>query len=474
MQSEYDYLQVKITAILETTSPLHCGDGNTLLAQEWDSQKKKTDGTINTVCKGVNNQAYIPATTLRGSLRDRYKGNDKDILFGSSQGKGGMGKIRVYDATSNGIQDIKGDRYQHNEFKTILRDGVSINPVTQTAKEHHLFVHEIVPSKTEFTLILEVDRITKNQLENIIHLLQQWNNDMRSALGKGKSKGWGKLKLIKQPQIATLTSQAVKQWIEDQTEKPIWKSEESPSNPAKKQSNSIIFNLKPHSPLLINDHARITGVKQEAKQVFMRNSEGKAIIPGSSLKGAVRAHAHKIMATIAHLHYNKEAIQAAKMVENSINQLFGAEQKRSLLWISDAIDQVEGSSKKHEQYFNAVDRFTGGVVDTALFSVIAANCQQLSGECIYDNHPKRELKDDWWKGLLLLLVRDFMQGDFAIGWGKSKGYGQAKLTLKIADIEYQSFEDLLIYLNDEKADQWIDQLHQHIEQLVKESQQEEA
>ena len=466
--TEYDYLRVKITVTLKTMSPLHCGDGNTMLASEWKSRKNKTEGTINTLCKGNNNKPYIPASTLRGSLRDRYRGNDKETLFGNSHGNGSMGKIRVYDAKARTIKDINGDQYQHNDFKTTLRDGVSINAITQTAKEHHLFIHEIVPTGTAFELIMEADRISNAQLDSIIQLLQQWSGSMSCSIGKGKTKGWGRLKLASSLHIETLSDKSIQQWLSGKTATAKWEQQEKRLD-SQEQQDKIVFNLYPQSPLLINDHARVKEGDTLPNLEFMRNTQGKAIIPGSSLKGAFRAHTHKIMATIAHLHYGIEAIKAAKLVEESINKLFGAERKRSLLWIEEAVDQTEGSSNKHQQFFNAVDRFTGGVAEGALFNVIAANCQKLSGECFYDKHPKRIPQGHWWKGLLLLVVRDFMQGDLALGWGKGKGYGQMLLTLEIGGNEYQTFDDLLNYLQEDKADQWIEQLHQHIEQLTKQS-----
>lgn len=34
---------------------------------------------------------------------------------------------------------------------------------------------------------------------------------------------------------------------------------------------------------------------------------------------------------------------------------------------------------------------------------------------------------EWWMGLLVLVLRDAMEGDLAIGWGKARGYGAFRL-----------------------------------------------
>ena len=478
----YDYLHVIITGTLTTTSPMHCGDGNSLPAKDWKAKKSKTEGSINTVCKDKENKPYLPASTLRGSLRERYQGSDKDLLFGSSHGEGSAGKIRIYDAICKTQPDLTGDQYQHTTSKTTLRDGVAIDPVTQTAKAHHLYVHEVVPADTHFIFNLEADRITQSQLDQLLQHLASWQNTMHSAIGKGRSKGWGKLQLADTLTVKTLNNEAIQQWVEQTTRELKWATQTvTPTQKIDNSTTQINIHIYPTSPLLINDHARVTDGKEVPDLEFMRDQKGKAIIPGSSLKGAVRAHAHRIMATIAHLHYQVDATQAATLVTKSIDSLFGAERKRSLLWFADAIDQSDKKTTPHKQFFNAVDRFTGGVADGALFNVIAADCDKLTAQCHYDSHPKRQpskgdsnsdSKAEWWKGLLLLIIRDFMQGDFNIGWGKGKGYGQATLSIELAGKEYTDFTALLDYLKQDQqpaqqpAQKWIEQLHTHIQQLA--------
>jgi hypothetical protein len=51
--------------------------------------------------------------------------------------------------------------------------------------------------------------------------------------------------------------------------------------------------------------------------------------------------------------------------------------------------------------------------------------------------------EDWLKSLLLYLLRDAMEGDLVLGWGKSKGYGRLLLTqqqINIKNYDRQTFE----------------------------------
>jgi len=69
-------------------------------------------------------------------------------------------------------------------------------------------------------------------------------------------------------------------------------------------------------------------------------------------------------------------------------------------------------------------------------------------------------KDDSWKGLLLLALRDAMQGDFAIGWGKSRGFGSFQIELIFDDKRYTQWDDVYTLLQKHLDTQaCLDSLH---------------
>lgn len=407
---------VKIKCTLTTHSLLHCGSGEIIAITTPDKDNKEnTTKNTSDICKS-GNTPYIPASTLRGSLRSFAITNDKHItLFGHAEGNGLASKIRVYDAV------MVGDN--KNAITTYTR--TSIDPITNTNKEHHLFSEKVVVAGTKFTLNIELDNVTDSDLTYVLSLLSHWNGSMHTAIGANRSNGWGRITIDKNVAVKTLTKEAIKKWVTSNDAEPIW-IESKKEVPDIVKSSPIGYSLECLSPLLINDEVRAKKTKIdtcEAAAVFMRIGN-KAIIPGSSLHGLVRAHAHKIMATIAHMFFGVESHQAHNKVSVAIQALFGSEDNQSLVWFSDAIDKTK--SEKHTQRFNAVDRFTGGALNSALFRVEAASCEKLTGTI--EINDKKSL-EGWQKGLLFLVVQDFMEGDFAIGWGKRIGYGQAILSL---------------------------------------------
>lgn len=149
---------------------------------------------------------------------------------------------------------------------------------------------------------------------------------------------------------------------------------------------------------------------------YSRTADGRAMIPASSIRGWVRARARKIRLTQRHAQNPEIALEdLAQEVDSFLESLFGSTERRGLLRFDHFIAVNHG---EHEQMFNAVDRFHGGVADTALYHAKAATATVLRG-CI---RLPREL-DQESKALLRWVERDAMEGDLRLGWGKGRGYG---------------------------------------------------
>ena len=372
--SDYDYLRVRIEGDLVTHGLLHCGDGETLAPDTWHSEGDPREGRINSVCIGAQGP-YVPASTLRGSLRARS--NRPERLFGTAHGdEGQAGAVRMFDAHRlDGTHD-PGDLHWNAERNTSLRDGVSLDPITGTAAEGKLFAFEVVPEGTHFRLELEADRITREELAELLGLLAGWDGAADSAIGRGRSKGWGGVEWLPGWEVSAIQDADVRSWLKGNTKAPpAFKLIAAPTAAKTIASDSVCatVTLRPTTPLLVNDAARVKPrdrrTEADPQIEFMRTASNEALIPGSSLRGALRAQTTRILATIAHQNFDQSPNVAAQLAAALVQELFGTERRRSLLWIGDATGK---NTEEHKQFFNAICRFTGGVADGKLYWVRAA------------------------------------------------------------------------------------------------------
>jgi len=460
------YRRAIITGTLTTKTNLHIGSGE----EAYLDEKK---GSVNVVVRTKNKRPYIPASSLRGFLRSQIVDPTlRQAIFGlgrqksGSEETGNAGQLRIYDAQ---VSEVVNANY-------ISR--TSIDPLTQVAKEHHLSTHEIIPPETEFSLTLELDNSTTEQIKALLQELAILGLSPSGQLGKGKSIGQGKL-TWELSKVLGLTEERLQEWLqppEIKEHKDKKKGKRGKSNEAKKSFSSdadafrecfekveiatdpvtspwktIAFTLKSHSPVLINDPQRVKQREQELKKkederkdrgeeptrnketapdlIYMLNQE-QACIPASTLKGWLRAHCRRILLTIQQ---GSEEDRFDKLLD----EVFGSsDHGRGLLQFEDALAPIDLDKELHPQTFIAVDRFTGGAKPGALYNVEAIWSKESFSSEIHYREGKLE---SWMKILLLYALRDAMEGDLVLGWGKSRGYG--RLILESTGIELGKYRE---------------------------------
>ncbi len=481
-QPECEYARVRISGTLICTSDLHVGDGDLKPFKEFRCSKneqhakgekekekekeKKEAGSYNSVCLDHNKRAYIPGSTLRGALTAFLNKDHKTIkkLFGyekpagkNQDGERSAGNVRVFDAhiekpiVTDGDKTIvtDGDKtpYWNPCSGTFISHGIALDDITGTAAKGKLFRYELVPAGTEFSVELEADCLTQTQVKQLLGLLARWNGSAETAIGKGASKGYGRVEW-KNSRVGVLKKKTLREWAANSAlSAPYFKPAEIlPDDVTKllepRKRHVFTIRIMPQSPLLCNEPGFVTGIEQEPKLVFQARN-GKAIIPGTTLAGAARARGRKILMTL--LHQAKPDAKLNDLAEQAdvlIKQLFGSEEQKSAIEFSDATDTAT-ATVKHAQYFNAIDRFTGGVKDSALFNVTAAQCDTLITESCSLNSDRMPKDDNWWKGLLLFIARDAIEGELAVGWGKGKGYGSFTVAIEYQGHSISSTDDLI-------------------------------
>ncbi len=485
------YARVRILGQLECCSPLHVGDGSEQLFRD---RKGRNDppGSYRAICLAADGRPYIPATTLRGHLRDRCDPALACQLFGHLSDNGNnAGKVHLFDAYYlRQPEAVNSQPYWDADRKTAIQHGIALKPITGTVDPHRLFRHEIIPVGTRFSLELEAHDLDHDALVLLLGLLSGLNGGPNARVGRGASRMQGRLRWSLE-RIDYLDHKALLAWLED-AEGPLNKAyrplrtEPTTISPPQPPGHQIRIRLHPTGPLLINEPGFVTNPARRRNQAtspqdeanhgpdleYSRTPDGRAKIPASSLRGLLRARARRILLTLATAQVPYPL--SSQVGDHLLGRLFGATGRRSRIWTSDAI--AGRPCDPIDQTFVAIDRFTGGGERHKLYQARAARCGPLTADIRLDTRWQ-ELAD-WEKALLLLLARDALEGDLAVGWGKSRGYGALEVEIEWTDrVTFSHWthqnQGLLdhIYahpaIGQNGAQSWIVALHQEIDTVAK-------
>jgi CRISPR/Cas system CSM-associated protein Csm3 (group 7 of RAMP superfamily) len=227
---------------------------------------------------------------------------------------------------------------------------------------------------------------------------------------------------------------------------------------------TIALSLVPDGPILVKsgkEGADPTKPDMEFVETYYQG--GKTIyLPGSGLKGAIRAHSERIVRTVGRdqkdlnnpallwasdpLHENYEDLKKIPgsdiyKLSSFTDQMFGSTAIASRLRIEDAYPT--GVVKLEERNGVAIDRVFGSVA-VGPFNYQVCTAGEFSTKIHLKNFTLGQL------GLLGLVLRDLNDGWFGIGFGKSRGLGTVGVKYVQATVQYPG-----CILND---DQQIQQL----------------
>ncbi len=216
---------------------------------------------------------------------------------------------------------------------------------------------------------------------------------------------------------------------------------------------TIALTLIPDGPILIKSGKEgAEPAKPDMEFVETYHAEGKTIyLPGSSLKGAIRAHAERIVRTIgsatrttnanqvwasdpvrddADKYFKEQKIIDSKLIYQQscfIGQLFGNTAIASRLRIEDAYPS--GEVKLEDRNGVAIDRVFGSVA-VGPFNYQVCTKGEFKTKIHLKNFTLAQL------GLLGLVLRDLHQGWFGLGFAKSRGLGTVQVQYDKAIVQY--------------------------------------
>ena len=360
-------------------------------------------------------------------------------LFGGAGENDTMSTLIIADATC-----------VPNTEKTFIRDGVRIVPETGIAADGAKYDVEVIERGAEFKfefvcIIRKGDNQSKFEklFLALLHGFQQGDIHLgtrtRRGYGRGQVESWDIRDLkMKKPQH-------VMAWLSGD----VWKGNQgstknlipSPLSIDQRRFFRIEADFKLITSLLIRSSSEDPKEPDKIPDMTHLHSDGEPVVPGTSFAGAFRHRASLIANAIDWSKKTGDADAVCEMFGPVHKQAQPTNQQKEL-WASRILieERIVENVKMQWQDRVAIDRFTGGSLQSALFnqkpaypcSVKDATEPNIRLRLTLEEPEKAEI------GLLLLTLRDFWYGHAAIGGETSNGRGtlqgiKAQLKYKYSD-----------------------------------------
>ena len=392
--------------------------------------------------QNADGQPFIPGASIAGAARSflalqrlpwtEYKDKDglakepSDLkrLFGGADVSDTMSALIVADAVcvSEGA-------------KTTVRDGVRIDAKSGSAAGKAKFDVEVVERETEF--LLELECVIRQNDKNydltalflaLLHGFQE--GDIRLGARTRRGYGHGRVTSWEIRDLQMDETEDIIAWLRDNP----WSRTKSPLMPRtlptdQRQYFRIEAGFNLRTSLLI----RSSSEDPEAPDMVHLHSNEEPVVPGTSFAGAFRHRATLISKAIG-------------WSEDGVSEMFGPvhEQKQSsdqqqALWASRVWIEEKLVKNVETQWQDrvAIDRFTGGSLQSALFNEKPVYPCSLKTDTETNVRLRLTLEEPEKAeiGLLLLTLRDFWYGNAPLGGETSLGRGtlqgiEAKLIYK--------------------------------------------
>ncbi|MCC5938406.1 MAG: hypothetical protein JJU34_14100 [Lunatimonas sp.] len=422
--------------MLEAEIPLFVGSGQSTLLKDALVQKD------------ANGFPMISGTTLAGVLRHQFSkhGNTESAanLFGDSKGgdtgtgslikvSPGLMMLNKTQVSEGLLVDEKWDALKAQFEHLPVRQHVRMNDKA-VAEKNGLFDNEVIFKGTRFVFELELTDFSGKNKDNWDKILKTVGSpDFR--IGAGSRNGYGSLKVLQVQKMQYDLNSEMQEYLElSSSFNAIDWGKENEAKAESVSSSKTHYKLKlTPDPFFIfgsgygDQDVDNTPVEEEVA-VYSETGiefEKQSLVPGSSIKGAL---SHRVA-----YHYNKEKKRWAGTAEakvgiqnEAVAELFGKagknvdDPKAGKVFIDDIFLTQE--KVKNDKILNhvAIDRFTGGALEGALFS---EKVSYLNDDALEINlFAEKEIAEEYLEALEEGL-KDICKGLLPLGGMTTKGHG---------------------------------------------------
>ena len=494
----------ELTVHLETASPLHSGGIDEVVDRTRPSKKRATvprrfarDGASHPVLTGRSVKGAVRAACKK--YFDETKNSALRRLWGGAQGAWASAltfhTVDLHDAEV--FPGGEGGSDQGGAGRLPTRMGIAIDRYWGAAGDTALFEHEYVPAGRPLTLTItaqagsmpenrpddpaapfggasECQPVTEEDVERLFSIILGVLKSGRVSFGGRRNAGWGRVRPDMLPGSERFwgltraplgTRDDLLSWLgngcgEDMSERiePIEFDE----------PDRVRINIRWNSPtgILVAD-PRLSRVESSVEHNdsrgeddpdelvptrHLRSGPGEnapIVLPGSSVRGALRSRASRIARTILAARHASVNDWSDTNVHDQlahdpdlVQRLFGSTERRGALTVLDTLASSNGSTRLITH--NAGDRWTGGVAEGTLYGeevhdaewkniVLELDLKALSNDDNRRGGTQRPRPEDdnlrraaWC--LLGLVLAELATGTLPLGSRGTRGLGQVEVT----------------------------------------------
>ena len=436
--------------VLEAETPLFVGSGESSLL---------TDALVQ---KDIHGFPMIPGTSLAGVLRHALEDNAPETakkqwkeFFGyqAPKGKKGLGsQVKISSAclilengkVAEGLTpgfDVSKFKKHFNDLPTRQHVRITHKGVADTEKKG-LFDNEVVYKGGKFLFEVEL-KGTGTEIEKA--LWKEFLHELASPLfriGQGTRNGYGKLK-VEEVKSKIFYLENDNDFDEYLDFNPSLNADNPVLKPYKVENeNNLIhyqLQLKPESFFTFSagygdDEVDSVPVKEDIIEYVndeLTIKKDLTLIPASSIKGALSHRTafyyNKFKEYYADKYGDKEFLKFVESYNDAVYELFGAEVGH------DTKDGMRGKviinelllyNVNNDKIFNhvAIDRFTGGAMDGALFSEKVSYFEDKESTINLDVYVENDVNQDYLSAFEEAL-KDVCKGILPLGGMTTKGHG---------------------------------------------------
>ena len=454
----------ELTVHLVTDAPLHSGGIDEVVDRRRDPEDRTT--VARRFARDGHGRPVLTGRSVKGALRAacqrfledhgnavRLTKRDLQQLWGDdgTRGAGSAAPLRASAITAHTVElPIEG--YEGNEEHKIMlptRMGNAIDRYWGSAGDTALFKHEYLPRGKELALTItaeaglpddvevpqgDVAPPGPEQVEKLFSLIIGLIKDGRVAFGGRQNAGWGRVALSDSEKAWRLTKAepgsraGLEEWLSGAGGRSV---DVAPVDCGGSGRMRIEITWDSPTGILVAE-PQDDGSQEEADAGAADGSPGEAegadseetkparplragpeetdpiVLPGSSVRGALRTRATRIARTILLAKKDPSTVadwsgagvhEQLAQDPSLVRDLFGSTTHRGALTVLDTLAAEDGPSRKVTH--NAGDRWTGGVADGLLYS--------------------EEVYDSTWNSIVLELDLDRLLTNARAGLGEPDG-----------------------------------------------------